>query len=124
VPAYAYSKAEASPLCSGPPFCLMLLPTMAISDSMSAGLCFDEVTAGMLRYFFDIVKSGGVEHDDLGIELPSIDAACAEAVSLLPCLLQEQRKVSAPCTLAVLLRDSSGKRRLQASISVEVSVLD
>ncbi len=97
---------------------------MAISDLMNAGFYFDKVTAGMQRYFFDIVKSGGVEHDDLGMELPSIDAACAEAVSLLPCLLQEQRKVLAPCTLAILLRDSSGKRRLQASISVEIGVID
>jgi len=97
---------------------------MAISDLISAGFHWGKVTAGMPRYFFDIVKGGGIEHDDLGVELTSIIAARAEAVSLLPYLLLEQRKVSASCTLAVLLRDSSGKHRLQASISVEVGVID
>jgi hypothetical protein len=79
--------------------------------------------ASVHRFFFDIIEGDAVMIDDVGSEFTGLEAARAEAIAFLPSLLQEKREISAPCTLTVLLRDSVGALRFQASISIEASAL-
>ncbi|WP_426441470.1 DUF6894 family protein [Bradyrhizobium genosp. P] len=60
----------------------------------------------MTRYFFDLLDGDSVIFDELGIELPSIEAAQEEAARTLAELVMEQ--TIGAHRLAIEIRDDDG----------------
>jgi hypothetical protein len=72
----------------------------------------------MPRFFFDLRNAGGVDHDELGIELPGVEAAYLEAHSTAVSLWAEARLRGAkPTYIAFEIRDTLDRVVLELPFS-------
>jgi hypothetical protein len=74
----------------------------------------------MPRYYFDVTDDSGLHTDDLGIDLPSMDAAIMEARRALADMTRESLIGHNPATLSIRIRDGAeGPVRLFVSMTTE-----
>ena len=74
----------------------------------------------MPRYYFDVTDDGGVHTDDVGLELPSMDAAILEARRALADMTRESLIEHNPANLRIRIRDGEdGPVNLVVSMTTE-----
>lgn len=59
----------------------------------------------MPRYYFDVHDDSGAHRDDVGLELPDMDSAIAEARRALADMAREAIATGQPMPLQILIRD-------------------
>lgn len=74
----------------------------------------------MPRYYFDVTDDGGVHMDDVGLDLPNLDAAIVEARRALADMTRETLIGSNPSNLGIRIRDGGdGLVNLVLSVTTE-----
>lgn len=74
----------------------------------------------MPRYFFDIRDQTGAHHDDVGLELPDMDAAILEARRALADMTRESLVLDGTTDLSIVIRDGQeGPVNLIVSMTTE-----
>ena len=74
----------------------------------------------MPRFFFDVTDSGNVSIDDLGIELPSLEAARREALQTLGEIAKDELPDGDHRQFSIDIREGDGAAILSASLSLRV----
>jgi hypothetical protein len=78
----------------------------------------------MPRYFFDYRDGDHLAADSEGTELPDLTSAQAEAVATLAELARDALPGFREKRLAILVRDESGRDRLELNLRFEVRTSD
>jgi len=74
----------------------------------------------MPRYYFDITDDSGVHSDDVGLDLPSMEAAIVEARRALADMTRENLIGSNPSNMGIRIRDGAdGLVNLVLSVTTE-----
>ncbi len=74
----------------------------------------------MPRYFFDVTDSGGIHTDEVGLELPNMDAAIMEARRALADMTRESLVERSAASLRIHIRDGAdGPVNLVVSVTTE-----
>lgn len=73
----------------------------------------------MTRYFFDVTSNDNLIQDEEGDELDSPQAARAEAIAILPGLARAMKIDGDQHTLAVTVRNVTGKPVFRAKLSLD-----
>lgn len=78
----------------------------------------------MPHYFFDIYDEGRRMVDESGTELPSLRAACAQAIAVLPAIAKDELPHQASRDLVAHVRDRTGRVVFQAYLSLRSGSVD
>jgi hypothetical protein len=76
-----------------------------------------------MRYFFDIRENGNVQVDDIGLDLPGLEAAKAEAARTLGGIARDELPASERRMLSIEVRDGTGRSVMIASVVFQTRVL-
>lgn len=61
----------------------------------------------MPRYYFDVTDEAGIHTDDVGLELPDMDAAIVEARRALADMTRENLVEHNPANISITIRDGA-----------------
>jgi hypothetical protein len=78
----------------------------------------------MARYYIDLINGHGLVLDDVGQEFASRENATREAIHVLPEIALDEARDAAGLTIAVRVRDETGRYFFEASLSLEARWLD
>lgn len=76
----------------------------------------------MPHYFFDEIDNGRVVRDEIGYDLPDIDAAKEAAIDALPDMARDQLPDGDEHLFAVRVRDTAGRELLEVSLTLAVKM--
>jgi hypothetical protein len=74
----------------------------------------------MPRYFFDVTDAGEASIDDIGVELPSLEAARREALQTLGEIAKDELPNGDHRQFSIDIRAGDGPAILSASLSLRV----